>query len=1431
MNVACPKCKAPLPQPPEPKTTTVKCPGCGVSVTIQYAPPPAKKPAASDQYTLTPGTVLGGFRVDGPLGAGGMASVYRATQISLNRKVALKVLPVALANDPHFVQRFDRESDILASLNHPCIITIYDKGSDKGYYYFAMEIVEGGTLRDLMTHQRLTPAIAFRVVCDVCDALQFAHRQGVIHRDMKPTNVLLDKEGRVKVADFGIAHLARHGEQAVNELTMTNVRMGTQHYMAPEQQFDAKSVDGRADIYSLGVMLYEMLCGQLPIGSFDLPSQRIPGLDSRIDQVIQRSLKTDPAQRYGSPSEIATILREVATSAPTADEQPSIPGATMPASRAGARAHHLANTVVPPSAAGGRRTSGVQAPPAATEDEPATSHTLSGRQVSEADRCPRCQFANKPGARVCLGCGSSLSRKCPKCKKDIPLRAETCEACGLSVATYLEEALTGTRKSLDQVEDFVQRGDYAAGIERLNALLRTPGEEFAELREKARRRLAEVNELAEAESRKVDGVVARGQQHFDRHEYELALEAWRSVPGVPASKLAEADKRLAMRKRLIAEGDAAAAAGNAADARARYEEAMEYTANLADLEVKLQGLKDASGKRRVDTLLSEAKGLVAQKKYEEALGIWKKALELAPDRADIQKLLDQGRAALADHHYKQGRKLQGEGKQGEAREALSRARRYAPEREDIEAAVAALDEERAGAKADDLLQQAEKAREAGDRERALELLKEAAALDPEHPVVRAKLAALGGPAKAPRFAKAQTGGGGGLKVALVVGVPLLLVGAFAAAYYGKRLLDGPKPGPVDPIKDPIKDPTKDPNTNGETKDPAKRLADATSRLKAAEDAFASGPLDDAARAFEAVAKEFDGTEPGKAAAARVADIVKYKKDAGELLEKAQAAQKAKNFREAAAQFKKAADDFGKDPRTASAAASAAEATRAAEDADRRLSEAEALARSDKPEKLLEAKAAFEKMIAEQASTEWCEKAKAKLKEVEKRLADLNDEVKRLLVAKRQELQEALNAKRDLDRLGELIRELEKDDTSRDLLNRALPKWQELPGLLAQVNAAAPGSSERIAAWEQVRLRLRGGWRLPEAAAKDFEALAKALFDAGSNDADAAKGGESLDKAYAAAEQALQCESGEQPHHLARRIKALGLTDPRRKTKDFQAALDVLSGVLDLARFGEDAIDSAITYARVVNRWKEAPPSVREDAIRRLTDVIQASQTRATQRCDALKYRAYLFEGKGELASAARDLEQSLTEPEHPERAECSEVLAEILWKMPASDAATRGKAIALLEKVAPRRPDLLAAFLGFLDSRPPEPAMMDVARKLLGTSPTQGTLHFLLCYNAARAGHRLDSKARSDLQEREKWLQEALDRRRDLAGDELKEAIVLMMACVVHMKLDKFTDAKREQAELSRLVDRHKGEKGEDGPKWDALRRQSDANQDFLQDK
>jgi tRNA A-37 threonylcarbamoyl transferase component Bud32 len=240
------------------------------------------------------------------LGQGGMGAVYKARQVKLDRLVALKILPPLSGQDPAFAERFMREARALARISHPQIVAVHDFGEVAGMYYFLMEYVDGVNLRQLMHSGRLPPEQALPIVGQICDALQFAHEEGIIHRDIKPENILLDQKGRIKIADFGLAKIV---EPSPGKQTLTGSRqaMGTPHYMAPEQIERPHTVDQRADIYSLGVLFYEMLTGELPLGRFALPSQKA-AVDERLDAIVLRALAKDPEDRYQRVSELKTDI-------------------------------------------------------------------------------------------------------------------------------------------------------------------------------------------------------------------------------------------------------------------------------------------------------------------------------------------------------------------------------------------------------------------------------------------------------------------------------------------------------------------------------------------------------------------------------------------------------------------------------------------------------------------------------------------------------------------------------------------------------------------------------------------------------------------------------------------------------------------------------------------------------------------------------------------------------------------------------------------------------------------------------------------------------------------------------------------------------------------------------------------------------------------
>jgi predicted Ser/Thr protein kinase len=255
------------------------------------------------------------------LGQGGMGAVYRARQKALDRVVALKILPPGIGQDPAFAERFAREARAMAKLNHPGVVTLYEFGQAEGQFYFLMEFVDGVSLRQLLDAGRLSPREALAIVPHICDALQYAHDRGIVHRDIKPENILLDRQGHVKVADFGLAKLvgagtepsgAAGGTPCAAVLTEAGKVMGTPQYMAPEQVSHPADVDHRADIYSLGVVFYQMLTGELPGQPMASPSCKVQ-IDVRLDEVVLRALEKDRERRYQQVSQMKTDVESIVT--------------------------------------------------------------------------------------------------------------------------------------------------------------------------------------------------------------------------------------------------------------------------------------------------------------------------------------------------------------------------------------------------------------------------------------------------------------------------------------------------------------------------------------------------------------------------------------------------------------------------------------------------------------------------------------------------------------------------------------------------------------------------------------------------------------------------------------------------------------------------------------------------------------------------------------------------------------------------------------------------------------------------------------------------------------------------------------------------------------------------------------------------------------
>ena len=332
----CPVCGTRL----SPGMTESDCPGCLLKRGLESntlasegtagGGPGWVPPMAAELTLRFPGLEISEF-----IGRGGMGAVYKARQTSLDRVVALKILPPEIGREADFTQRFAREAQAMAKLNHPHIVAIYDFGQADDLFYFLMEFVDGPSLRQILNTGGVSANEALAIVPQICEALQFAHDHGIVHRDIKPENILLNRQGQVKIADFGLAKLIGQmgetpdekpgegtgvkigvgqgdiGMDQSGERTAPDKILGTPRYMAPEQKTHCESVDHRADIYSLGVVFYEMLTGELPGKQIIPPSQKI-AIDVRLDEIVLRALEKQPELRYQHASELKTQVATVA---------------------------------------------------------------------------------------------------------------------------------------------------------------------------------------------------------------------------------------------------------------------------------------------------------------------------------------------------------------------------------------------------------------------------------------------------------------------------------------------------------------------------------------------------------------------------------------------------------------------------------------------------------------------------------------------------------------------------------------------------------------------------------------------------------------------------------------------------------------------------------------------------------------------------------------------------------------------------------------------------------------------------------------------------------------------------------------------------------------------------------------------------------------
>ena len=406
------------------------------------------------------GSTLGHCVIEELIGQGGMARVYRAYQSNLDRYVAVKILPPYYAADQNFVERFKIESRAMARLTHPNILVVHDAGREHGHLYILMEYVSGGNLKDYMESRPFSFADIPRIIHDLAAALSYAHGQGIVHRDVKPVNVLMDTQRRVDpsgreivnrrvvLSDFGIAKML----ESSNIITHTGAGVGTPEYMSPEQ-CRGTMVDARSDIYALGVMLYEMLTGHTPFEADNytalahshiyepvpLPSRLNPRISPAVQAVVMKALEKDPSERFQQATDMALALEQaMAAQMPLPGPTPRITAGRAPVPTATCQRCGATNAPQQRfcTACGNPLGSGSVAVPR----KPAPSAPMPAQRSADATvMCPHCQQRNRAVDRYCTFCGRSLlagvpGRNCPKCGMRNPAGVRFCTDCGAPLA-------------------------------------------------------------------------------------------------------------------------------------------------------------------------------------------------------------------------------------------------------------------------------------------------------------------------------------------------------------------------------------------------------------------------------------------------------------------------------------------------------------------------------------------------------------------------------------------------------------------------------------------------------------------------------------------------------------------------------------------------------------------------------------------------------------------------------------------------------------------------------------------------------------------------------------------------------------------------------------------------------------------------------------
>ena len=625
-----------------------------------------------DKYVkVKSGDVLHGFRVEEMIGAGAMAVVYRATQLSLNRPVALKILPKRFSNNPLFVQQFDSETAMLASLNHPNVVSIIDRGREGDTYFFAMEYVEGATLRDMMRSGQISPEFMAKIFRQCGEALRSAHKKGIIHRDIKPANIMLDDQGNVKIADFGIAGIIARGEP---EEGLKRRVMGTPGYMSPEQQVDVKLADERSDLFSLGAVMYQTLAGKLPTRLPPEPPSKVNSdADPRLDGLVLKCLKEEPDERFQSADEFLEMMA----------------------------AYHKELTRVG------------EVCPACKSENPVTQKAClnCGADLSDLfDLCPDCGTENRRDVDICIGCGANLNVLRQKIDVMITKRRE--RAATLAAASRYDDAIETLRPILQvkgriyertrgQTEraiakcheqrrahfsEMVQHGQALASQGDLQGALdlwqrvpqdAVPGADPAQLAEKARAQMGRCG----AAVKKATELLSR-RQHQEASALLAKVEAaWPQCPGISEARhqVQAAQQTEEMIDYGIKEADELLAKGQYREARESLRFALVSVPDHPSVLQKIREIDQNEKQSILADLLQRAAELQQAGKNRAAARRWQQAAEMLDDANPrkgelIEKARRASELAGPDEEEEEEEKAETPEAQGQ-RQAASQGRR------------------------------------------------------------------------------------------------------------------------------------------------------------------------------------------------------------------------------------------------------------------------------------------------------------------------------------------------------------------------------------------------------------------------------------------------------------------------------------------------------------------------------------------------------------------------------------------------------------------------------------------------------------------------------------------------------------------------------------------------------------------------------------